>query len=154
MIQSVLFVCLGNICRSPMAEGVFRTLAQREGLDLVIDSAATGDWHTGDAPYPPAIEAAAARGYDISGQRARQVKPADFTRFDLVLAMDGSNLSNLQALRPEGGTEPKLFLDYAPETGRDAVPDPYYTRDFDEALDLVEAGAAGLLKAIRGQAPD
>ena len=154
MIQSVLFVCLGNICRSPMAEGVFRTLAQREGLDLVIDSAATGDWHTGDAPYPPAIEAAAARGYDISGQRARQVKPADFTRFDLVLAMDGSNLSNLQALRPEGGTEPKLFLDYAPETGRDAVPDPYYTRDFDEALDLVEAGAADLLKAIRGQAPD
>ncbi|WP_425051957.1 low molecular weight protein-tyrosine-phosphatase [Psychromarinibacter sp. S121] len=150
MIQSVLFVCLGNICRSPMAEGVFRTLAEREGLDLTIDSAATGDWHTGDPPYPPAIEAAAARGYDISAQRARQVRPDDFMRFDLVLGMDGSNLSNLQAIRPEGGVEPKLFLSYAPETGRDAVPDPYYTRDFDEALDLVEAGAKGLLKAIRG----
>ncbi|MDF0603330.1 low molecular weight phosphotyrosine protein phosphatase [Psychromarinibacter sp. C21-152] len=150
MVRSVLFVCLGNICRSPMAEGALTALAGAEGLDLTVDSAATGDWHTGEPPYPPAVAAAAVRGYDIAGQRARPVTAADFDRFDLVLAMDGANYDNLQRLRPrEARAELKRFMDYAPETGRDAVPDPYYTRDFEEALDLIEAGAKGLLAAIR-----
>lgn len=126
-----------------------RALADGAGVPLTVDSAATGDWHSGDAPYPPAIRAAAVRGYDISSQRARQVTAADFHRFDHVLAMDGDNLAHLLALRT-GGTMPQLLLDHAPETGRDTVPDPYFTGDFEQALDLIEAGTRGLLAAIRG----
>lgn len=145
----ILFVCLGNICRSPTAEGVFRTLAARAGLKVVVDSAGTSDWHVGAAPYGPAIAAAASRGYDLSALRARQLTAADFTRFDHVLVMDRANLQTARALR-RAGAEPRLFLEHAPETGRAEVPDPYYTRDFNEALDLIEAASRGLIDALRG----
>lgn len=131
----ILCVCLGNICRSPTAEAVLRAHLP----DAAIDSAGTGGWHLGDPPYGPAIRAAAARGYDLSGQRARQVAVEDFDRFDLILAMDRQNLRDLGALAPPaGGAELSLFLD--PVGGGD-VPDPYYTRDFAGALDLIERAA-------------
>ncbi|MDJ0825663.1 MAG: low molecular weight protein-tyrosine-phosphatase [Rhodobacter sp.] len=149
MVRSVLFVCLGNICRSPTAEGVFGAMAARAGLDLRVDSAGLGSWHLGDPPYGPAIRAAAARGYDLSGQRARQVRSDDFDRFDLILGMDADNIAGLEHVRPPGNATPvRLFLDYAPETGVSEVPDPYYTGDFEKALDLVEAAARGLIKTL------
>ncbi len=133
-----------------MAEGVFRAMAEREGLEAEVDSAATGDWHTGDPPYPPAITAAAARGYDIANQRARQVRRGDFDRFDHVLAMDGSNYDKLSALCPmDAKADLRMLMEYAPETDRDTVPDPYYTGDFEEALDLIEAGVEGLLAELQ-----
>lgn len=145
MTTSILFVCLGNICRSPTAEAVMRGLAPQ--LDL--DSAGTGGWHAGEPPYGPMQAAARARGLDMSDLRARQFTPADFTRFDLILAMDGSNLQDIEAQRPAGNDTPvRLFTDYLPEDGPFAgateVPDPWYTRDFDGALDLVEACARAL----------
>jgi protein-tyrosine phosphatase len=145
MAQSILFVCLGNICRSPSAEGVTRALAARRGLDLRLDSAGTGDWHVGKPPYGPMQAAALARGYDLSGLRARQVSRADFDRFDLILAMDAQNMADLRRLAPGRDTQLRLFTDYAPETGMTEVPDPYFTRDFTGALDLIELCAAGLL---------
>lgn len=135
MARRILCVCLGNICRSPTAEAVLRArLPEAE-----IDSAGTGGWHIGDAPYGPAAQAAAARGYDLTPQRARQVRQTDFDDFDLILAMDGANLADLQALAPPG-SHADLALFCAPIGGGD-VPDPYYTRDFDGALDLIEEAA-------------
>ncbi|MEY1556521.1 low molecular weight protein-tyrosine-phosphatase [Yoonia sp. R2331] len=133
--MKVLCVCLGNICRSPAAEGVLRALAP----DWTIDSAGTGGWHVGDAPYGPMQDAARRRGLDLSRLRARQFHPDDFTRFDLILAMDARNLADIEAQRPAGaGTPVRLMAD------RD-VPDPYYTGDFDGALDLIEAAARQLV---------
>lgn len=144
----VLCVCLGNICRSPTAEAVLRSLA---GDRLTVDSAGTGSWHIGKPPHAPAIAAARARGYDLSGLRARQVSPRDFGAFDLILAMDSQNLADIEALRPpESATPARLFLDYAPETGLSDIPDPYFTGDFEGALDLIEAAARGLLKRLDG----
>lgn len=141
MPSRILAVCLGNICRSPAAEGVLRALRP----DLAIDSAGTSGWHIGEPPYGPMIAAARARGYDISGLRARQFTAADFDRFDLILAMDERNRADIEALRPSGNATPvRLFTDHAPESGADHVPDPYYTRDFDGALSLIEACAKGL----------
>lgn len=140
--RRILFVCLGNICRSPAAEGVVRAKAP----DLELDSCGTGDWHVGEAPYGPMQRAARARGYDLSGLRARQFTPADFDRFDLILCMDAANLRDVEAQRPPGSQVPvRLFTDYAPGREVDAVPDPYFTRDFDGALALIEACADGLL---------
>ena len=138
--QSVLVVCLGNICRSPTAEAVLR--AHLPGAR--IDSAGTGSWHIGKPPYPPAIEAAEARGYDLSHLRARQVTRADFATFDLVLAMDAENLSDLHELAPEADNI-ALFRD---PVGGGAVPDPYFTGDFDAALDLIEEAAAAWAKRL------
>ena len=144
--MKVLCVCLGNICRSPTAEGVLRKLG---GDAVVVDSAGTAGWHVGKPPYGPAVEAAGARGYDLTPLRARRFQAQDFHAFDLILAMDAQNLADIEMMRPEGSETPvKLFLDYAPETGRREIPDPYYTRDFDEALDLIEAAAAGLLRSL------
>jgi protein-tyrosine phosphatase len=146
----LLFVCLGNICRSPMAEGVFRRVAEEEGvLDrFEIDSAGLGDWHIGQAPDSRAQEAARRRGIDISAQSARQVTKADYARFDLLLAMDGSNLEDLVRLAPKP-TRHKIrrFLDYAPHVGIKDVPDPFYggREGFDHALELIEQAARGLL---------
>ena len=157
--MKVLFVCLGNICRSPTAEGVFRTLATaagalQRGWILDIDSAGTGDWHAGEAPDRRSIAAARRRGYDLSTLRARQVQTRDFHEFDLLLAMDRRNLGDLLALRPEGAkAEVRLFLQYAPDCARDEVPDPYYggPEGFDEVLDLCEVASRGLLTAIASQ---
>ncbi len=140
----ILFVCLGNICRSPTAEAVLR-LSRPE---IVCDSAGTAGWHVGKPPYGPMQDAAQARGIDMSGLRARQVVPADFARFDLLIAMDPQNRADLETLRPDGSDTPLRLL--APYAGGDeeAVPDPYYTRDFDGALDLIERAVAGLSAQI------
>jgi protein-tyrosine phosphatase len=148
----LLFVCLGNICRSPTAEAVFRDLAAASGLPVTIDSCGTADWHRGKPPYGPSIEAAAARGYDLTTLRARPLTRDDFARFDLILAMDAANLRDIEAMRPEGSATPvMLFMDNAPETGVTEVPDPYHTRDFDQALDLIEAASRGLIARIAAQ---
>ncbi len=153
MTTRILAVCLGNICRSPTAEAVLRAIATQAGLDLELDSAGTGGWHAGEPPYGPAIRAGAARGYDLAPLRARQVTRADFDRFDLILVMDRANLEDLERLRPAGNATPvRLFLSHAPETGTDEVPDPYYTRRFDEVLDLVEAAARGLVAQLQTEA--
>ena len=145
MTSRILFVCLGNICRSPAAEGVFRHMVP----DAQTDSAGTSNWHVGDPPYGPMQAAALARGYDLSDLRARQFSAGDFERFDLIIAMDADNLQKIEALRPGSSETPvRLFTDYAPESGMDHVPDPYYTRDFDGALDLIEVAAKGLKSAI------
>jgi protein-tyrosine phosphatase len=151
--RRLLFVCLGNICRSPMAEGVFRRVAEQEGaLHLFdIDSAGLGDWHVGQAPDTRAQTAAQNRGVDISGQSARQIRPADFSRFDLLLAMDGSNYQELVQLAPSDARHKiRRFLDFAPHAGTQDVPDPFYggAEGFDQALDLIEEAARGLLAEL------
>lgn len=152
-MMRVLFVCLGNICRSPTAEAVVRDFARREasGLELEFDSAGTHGYHVGDAPDVRSIAAARRRGIDMSELRARVVEAADFERFDLLLAMDESVYGGLKRVAPQGSTEKiRLFLDFAPQLGRRDVPDPYYggATGFEEVLDLVEEGARGLLAAL------
>lgn len=152
MTPSVLFVCLGNICRSPLAEGVFRRLAEGEGVEVEIDSAGTGDWHLGHAPDKRAQAVAEKNGLDISALRARLVTPDDFHRFDHIVAMDASNLANLEAMRPLGAkANVSRLLDHAPHVDSVDVPDPYQggPEGFDETYRLVEAGAKGLLDAVR-----
>jgi len=156
MVTRILFVCLGNICRSPMAEGVFRRVAEEEGLidRFEIDSAGLGDWHIGQAPDHRAQKAARSRGVDISSQSARQVVDEDFDRFDLVLAMDGSNLAELKARAPrEARGKIRPFLDFAPQVGTKDVPDPFFggTEGFDHVLDLIEAASRGLLASFTGK---
>ncbi|MBV2358500.1 low molecular weight phosphotyrosine protein phosphatase [Thalassococcus sp. CAU 1522] len=146
MAHRILFVCLGNICRSPTAEAVLRRMARARDMALDIDSAGTGDWHIGKPPYGPMQDAARARGYDLSALRARQVGTDDFHRFDTILAMDADNIAGLARIAPDGlRDKPRLFTDFAPDTGADHVPDPYFTRDFEAALNLIEACAAGFL---------
>jgi protein-tyrosine phosphatase len=149
----VLFVCMGNICRSPTAEAVVREFARREaeGLALELDSAGTHGYHAGDPPDERAIAAARRRGIDMGGLRARKVEPLDFERFDLVLAMDEAVYGRLAGIAPrERASRLRLFLEYAPELGLRDVPDPYYggPAGFEEVLDLVEAGARGLVAAL------
>ena len=151
--QRILFVCLGNICRSPMAEGVFRRVALDAGSAHLfeIDSAGMGDWHKGQAPDHRAQAAALARGVDISAQSARRVELEDFEGFNLVLAMDGSNVADLYEIAPlEARHKIRRFLDYAPHIDVEDVPDPYFggAEGFDHALDLIEAAAQGLLAAF------
>lgn len=146
-------MCLGNICRSPTAEGVLRHLAAKEAprLALEIDSAGTADYHIGAAPDPRSQRAALKRGIDISGLQARQVVAEDFARFDLILAMDRENLRELKAIQPRNSRAAlKLFLDYAPDLDLRDVPDPYY-RDaaaFEEVLDLTTEASRGLIAAL------
>jgi protein-tyrosine phosphatase len=149
----VLFVCLGNICRSPTAHGVFEHRVRERGLSgwLAVDSCGTGDWHAGEAPDRRAVAAARTRGYDLSHLRARQVRASDFDQFDFILAMDHSNLRDLRTLQPAGFTgHLGLFLDFDPDAERDEVPDPYYGSEqgFGHVLDLVERASDGLLQAI------
>jgi protein-tyrosine phosphatase len=155
MATRVLFVCMGNICRSPTAEGVFKRLVNDAGLDAEIesDSAGTHDYHIGDPPDGRSQAAAGRRGYDLSALRARQVAHDDFASFDYVLAMDETNLTALLSLCPAHYRERvKLFLEFAPEAGHREVPDPYYggAQGFEEVLDLVELAAQGLLDHIAG----
>jgi protein-tyrosine phosphatase len=151
---AVLFVCLGNICRSPMAEGVFRAALAREGLARRVsaDSAGIGDWHIGSPPDRRAINAARARGYDLAAMRGRQVEPADFTRFGWILAMDLSNLRALETMRPpDFGGHLGLLLDLVPGVGVREVPDPYYggADAFKRVLDLVEPASDALVARVR-----
>lgn len=115
----------------------------------MTDSAGTSDWHVGEAPYAPMQAAAKARGVDLSDLRARQFTSRDFETFDLIIGMDDSNLDNIERLRPRGSQTPvQIFTDFAPEVGVDHVPDPYYTRDFDQTLDLVQAASLGLIAQL------
>jgi len=144
--RSVLFVCTGNICRSPTAEAVLRHLAAEEGIELRIASAGIGDWHVGSAPDKRAQHHAKGRGYDMSALRARQVRPSDFAEFDRILAMDGGHLQALQRMAPPGQRHKvRLFI-----AGRD-VPDPYYggPEGFEQVLDLVEAACRDLLQEMK-----
>ncbi len=153
-MTKVLFVCLGNICRSPTADGIFREIIKREKLEqkIIVDSAGTGDWHIGKAPDSRTVAAAKLRGYDLSVLRARQVITADFDEFDYVLAMDNSNLRDLHSLRPTHfAGHLGLFLDFGSRKTHREVPDPYYGGNdgFELVLDLVEEAAEGLLTHIR-----
>jgi protein-tyrosine phosphatase len=152
-MPSVLFVCLGNICRSPTAEGVLRAIAVREfpGLKLDIDSAGTADFHVGEPPDRRTVAAARRRGYDLAGLRARRVQREDFSRFNFVLAMDRANLAELERLRPQvADAQLALFLEFAAEASELEVPDPYYggVEDFERVLDLCEMAARGLLARL------
>jgi protein-tyrosine phosphatase len=153
---SVLFVCMGNICRSPTVEGVFRTLVARAGLaqSIAVYSAGTHDYQLGEPPDPRAIAHARRRGYELAPGPARQVDAEDFVRSEWILAMDRHNLAELQALCPRDYRgHLGLFLDFAPESGLREVPDPYHgnTEDFERVLDLAEHGAAALLEVVRMQ---
>jgi protein-tyrosine phosphatase len=150
----VLFVCLGNICRSPTAEAVLRALAASEARDLMIeiDSAGTAGYHIGAPPDARAQAAARRRGYEMAALRARIVEAEDFEQFDLLLAMDRDNLAALRARAPAARhARVRLFLEFAPETGTAEVPDPYYggANGFEEVLDLVEVAARGLIAHMR-----
>ena len=142
----ILFVCLGNICRSPTLEAVARVEFARAGLAAELDSAGTADYHVGQPPDPRSISIAAAHGYDLAPLRARQIIAADFTRFDHILAADRANLRDLRALRPGRGTVPALFL------GDAEVPDPYYgdAVDFERVIELARRGMADLIANLRG----
>lgn len=151
---SVLFVCMGNICRSPSAEGVFTHLVEQAGLRdrFKIDSAGTHDYHIGDPPDARSLQHALKRGYDFAHLRGRQVSREDFIKFDYILAMDEENLANMHRIcPPEYHNKVQLFLDYAPTQKLKSVPDPYYggARGFEEVLDLVEAASEGLLEHIQ-----
>ena len=152
--MKILFVCLGNICRSPTAEGVLRTLAAREApeLALEVDSAGTAAYHVGQPPDPRTRAAAARRGYDLSALRARSIESADFERFDLILAMDRENLTALRRRAPAHAHERlRLFLEFCADEAPEEVPDPYYggPNGFEEVLDLVESATRGLLAHLR-----
>lgn len=153
----ILFVCLGNICRSPTAEAVARTLAAREapGLQLEFDSAGTADYHVGAPPDERSQRHGAHRGYDLSGLRARQLVREDFERFDLLLAMDRDNLSVMQRLAPAPhGGRARLFLSWLQDAREgETVPDPYYggPADFERVIDLSERGARALFVAIAAE---
>ncbi|MBC8043808.1 MAG: low molecular weight phosphotyrosine protein phosphatase [Rhizobacter sp.] len=149
----VLFVCMGNICRSPTAEAMFRRLVQTNGLEsrITIDSAGTHAYHIGDPPDRRSVAAAAKRGLDLSSLRGRVVSDDDFETFDYLVAMDAENLQLLLARCPEKHqSKLHLFMDYAPQFGRNDVPDPYYQNAaaFDLVLELTEAASQGLLTEI------
>lgn len=153
-MTKILFICMGNICRSPTAEGVFRQAAEAAGLlgQLHVDSAGTHDYHVGRPPDSRAQAAASGRGYDLSGLRGRQVSRRDFEEFDYILAMDHDNLRDLERVCPrERRAKLSLFLDFSARYRGMEVPDPYYggARGFEQVLDMVEDAALGLLERVR-----
>lgn len=150
----VLFVCLGNICRSPLAQGVFEDVLRREGLEdeVFVDSAGTGSWHVGSPPDERAQRSASLRGIVLGSQRARRIGPDDCRSFDYVLTMDEENYRTVAALCRNGSAEVRPFLDYAPDHHAETeVPDPFCggPEGFERVLDLVEAASEGLLEDIR-----
>ena len=152
---NVLFVCLGNICRSPLAQGVFENTLRRESLEdeVFVDSAGTGSWHVGHSPDERAQRSAGLRGLDLSTQRARRITLDDCKSFDYILTMDEENYQAVTALCQEGCAEVRPFLDYAPYHAEKEVPDPFYggPEGFEHVLDLVEEASEGLLQNIRKQ---
>ena len=154
-MTKILFVCLGNICRSPTAHGVFAGKLKDATLpDIEVESAGTGGWHVGNPPDERATATALSRGYDLSYIRARQVKSSDFEYYDYILAMDKDNLRNLRAMAPRNhNAHLELFLSYAHNPPETEVPDPYYggADGFDYVLDLVESASNGLLEHLRSK---
>ncbi|HEF5871970.1 TPA: low molecular weight phosphotyrosine protein phosphatase [Burkholderia cenocepacia] len=153
---AICFVCLGNICRSPTAEGVMRRQVDAAALAdrIAIDSAGTGDWHVGEPPDTRAQAAARSRGYDLSALRARQVSAADFERFDLLLAMDEANLAELRRrCPPQYRDKVRLLMEFAPGATETEVADPYFggAQGFEQVLDQVERACAGLLDTLRAR---
>jgi len=153
---SVLFVCLGNICRSPLAEGVFRHLVHERGLEdrVKVDSAGTGAWHVGEGPDRRSVAVAREHGIALEGQRARQVKVVDFQAFDLVIAMDRENLRNLEDLREDDTADLHLLREFDPEADEDLeVPDPYYggPDGFNHVYRLVRRSCEALLEEVEGR---
>lgn len=148
----VLFVCLGNICRSPMAEAVFRAKVRDAGLEnwIEIDSAGTGDWHAGEPPHRGTRTILTKYEISFAGQTARQITRDDLSSYDYLVTMDEMNRANVKALGPARGKLVPL-LDFAPHTGLTEVPDPYYTGGFEGVYRLVDAGCDGLLSAIRSE---
>ncbi|MGM9929033.1 MAG: low molecular weight protein-tyrosine-phosphatase [Bacillus sp. (in: firmicutes)] len=150
----VLFVCLGNICRSPMAEAIFRDMVKREGLEqqIMVDSAGTGDWHVGNAPHHGTRQLLDEKGISYEGIKARQIAPDDFHTFHYIIGMDESNMENMKKVQ-QGDTEAYVgrLLDLVPEALLKDVPDPYFTGNFDEVHDLVKEGCEQLLKKIRNE---
>lgn len=145
-VSKVLFVCLGNICRSPTAEAVLRKMAP----ELQVDSAGTAGWHIGRPPHPPAIEAARHSGYDMSDLRARQFSSTDFLAFDLIICMDQENIAAIEAMRPDGVDTPvELLLSFLPGSSTTEVPDPYFTGDYQQALALIESATVALLLSLK-----
>ena len=154
MKSSIVFVCTGNICRSPTAEGVFRKLAADAGFGdrIFVDSAGTHGYHVGEPPDPRTREAAAWRGYDLSPLRARKFERQDFHRFDLVLAMDRDNHAILARLaQPSAGHKPRMMMEFARNFEESEVPDPYYggPLGFERVLDMLEDASRGLLEMLR-----
>lgn len=152
-MKRVLFVCTGNICRSPTAEGVFRHLILEAGLESAIESASAGThgYHVGDPPDPRTVAAAKRRGFDLSAQRARKVRVEDFHTYDLILAMDRDHFAHLESLRPNTArAQVKLFLDFHPERKHEGVPDPYYggPDGFEDVLEMIEQATKSLLGQI------
>ena len=150
---SILFVCTGNICRSPTAEAVAKAMAERTGKELVLDSAGTGDWHVGERPDPRAVKAAEARGYDLSGITARAVTDDDFIRFDHLIAMDEGHrrwLAEARSGRQLPETKISLLMDWSVGLARTSIPDPDYgeAADFERMLDLIEKGCQGLISRV------
>ena len=155
-INSILFVCLGNICRSPLAEGVFRAVLAEHGKDLLIDSAGTGGWHAGEQPDRRSIAVAARHGVDISGRRARKVLPEDFLRFDLILGMDKANVRDLKGLAsPAARDRVHLYLDFATGNATD-VPDPYYdgAEAFASVYRMIREASEALAKRFEASASE
>ena len=149
--MKILTVCLGNICRSPAAEAAIKAAAEEAGLDVEVDSAGTGSWHIGQAPHPEVVAAGARAGLTIEG-RGRKVTAADFVRFDIILAMDKSNLAELQAMAPSAAAKAKirLFRTYDPNSDLEEIPDPWggQPEDYEEVVEMVKAAAAGLAATL------
>jgi len=149
-LTSILFVCLGNICRSPLAQAAMEQAAAHHGLDLQIDSAGTGDWHIGQPPDPRGQAVAMADGIDISGYRGRQISQRDFLEFDIIVAMDHSNYQDLMSIGGDGPAEISLMLDYVPGSEGQAVADPYYGggEDFAECWAILQQAAGALAQKL------
>lgn len=153
--ESVLFVCSGNICRSPTADGLMRHMLREVGLAerVRVDSCGTGGWHVGDPPSRLAVEKAKERGYDLSMLRARQLSPRDFEEFDLILAMDDGHMSQLTRAAPKGArAKLAMFLEADAAAGRTEVPDPYYggAEEYAYSLDLIESGCRAWIAQLTG----
>lgn len=149
-MKRVLFVCLGNICRSPMAEGLMRAYSQEQGVPLVVDSAATSAWEVGNPPHPGTAKILRQAGIDMSGMQARQIRPEDWKKYDYIIPMDHENLADLESSAPAGHkAKVATYLSVVPGKEAQEVPDPWYTGDFEETRNLLQAGLPYWLAKFR-----